>query len=82
MDFHAAEFGQNSAQFTMAYQGLTPDQGDLERTVTPNDINHASHQIVAPGVRQLSERKVPAQMIFTVGVAARTGKWALPRNLD
>jgi hypothetical protein len=50
MDSHAADFGQDAAQFPMANQGLAPYERDLERTVTPNGIDHTSDQIVAPQV--------------------------------
>jgi hypothetical protein len=54
----------------------------MKRTMPANQANHALYQFVAFEVAEVAQVLLATQMGVVVGVAAGTGEWALPRDLN
>src|SRR5690242_18765868 len=82
MDTHLAQPGQQSAQFAMPYQRLASDQGQVQRTMLPDQTQDAIHQFIAAIVSEAPQGHRPSQVILAIRITTGTTERTFPGELD
>ena len=78
----SASLGQDLVQLPEADQRLAADDRDVDRLLLVDDREDAVDQFLAFVVGDLAKRDVAAEVLVTVGVAARAAQRAFARDLD
>jgi len=81
-DAAAGKLRKNQAKLAMTYKRFAADQSNVQRLEAVDESDDAADQVIATFVGELAQGDFAAEVVISVGIAARTMQRALARDLD